>query len=85
MAPECVKYHKRIAELVSIRTQEDYSKIMNHIRTRVRFTLLKSTLIAIRGERGKQKKSDGKCLFITFFGFIASSSIVLLLDFLTLL
>ena len=57
MAPECVKYHKRIAELISNKTHEDYSKVMNHIRTRVRFTLLKSTLIAIRGERGKQKKS----------------------------
>ena len=62
MAPECVKFHKRIAELISNKTQEDYSKVMNHIRTRVRFTLLKSTLIAIRGERGKQKKSDGKCI-----------------------
>ena len=57
MAPECVKYHKRVAELISNKTHEDYSKVMNHIRTRVRFTLLKSTLIAIRGERGKQKKS----------------------------
>ena len=62
MAPECAKFHKRVAELISNKTHEDYSKVMNHIRTRVRFTLLKSTLIAIRGERGKQKKSDGKCL-----------------------
>ena len=57
LTSECVKYHKRIAELISNKTHEDYSKVMNHIRTRVRFTLLKSTLIAIRGERGKQKKS----------------------------
>ena len=63
MAPECVKYHKRIAELISNKTHEDYSKVMNHIRTRVRFTLLKSTLIAIRGERGKPKKAQAniKC------------------------
>ena len=57
MARECTKYHKKIAELVANKTKEEYSKVMNHIRTRLRFTLLKSTLIAIRGVRGKQERS----------------------------
>ena len=57
MAPECTKYHKKVAQLVSAKTNEEYSKVMNHIRTRLRFTVLKSTLIAIRGVRGKQQKS----------------------------
>ena len=56
MAQECTRYHKKIAELVANKTKEEYPKIMNHIRTRVRFTLLKSTLIAIRGVRGKPEK-----------------------------
>ena len=56
MAPECTRYHKRVAELISNKTGEEYSKVMNYMRTRVRFTLLKSTLLAIRGERGKPKK-----------------------------
>ena len=43
MARECTKFHKKIAELVAIKTKEDYSKVMNHIRTRIRFTLLRST------------------------------------------
>ena len=57
MAPECTRYHKKIAELISNKTKEEYSKVMNYIRTRVRFTLLRSTLLAIRGERGRPKKA----------------------------
>ncbi len=56
MAPECTKYHKKVAELISKKTKEEYSKVMNHLRTRIRFTLLKSTLLAVRGERGKPSK-----------------------------
>ena len=57
---ECTKYHKKIAQLVANKTKEEYSKVMNHIRTRLRFTLLKSTLIALRGVRGKQEKNINK-------------------------
>ena len=53
MAPECTRYHKKVAQLISRKTKEDYSKVMNHLRTRIRFTILKSTLLAVRGERGK--------------------------------
>ena len=56
MAKECTKYHKQVAQLISLKTKEDYSQVMSHLRTRLRYTLLKSTLIAIRGERGKEKK-----------------------------
>ena len=56
MAKECARYHKRIATLISNKTKEDYSNVVNHIRTRVRFSILKSTLVAIRGQRGKPMK-----------------------------
>ena len=55
MAKECTKFHKKLANLISNKTKEEYSHVMNHLRTRLRFTLLKSTLIAIRGERGKSR------------------------------
>ena len=57
MGPECTKYHKRIAELISAKRGEQYSDIINHIRTRIRFSLLKCTLVAIRGERGRRRLS----------------------------
>ena len=66
MGPECTKFHKKVAELVSNKTKEDYSKVMNHIRTRLRFTLLKSVLIGIRGERGKSRKSIVNITEISF-------------------
>ena len=57
MAPECTMFHKRVAELISMKTKEEYSHVMNHLRQRLRFTLLKSTLIAIHGERGKPQRA----------------------------
>ena len=57
MGPECTKFHKRVAGLISKKTKEDYSKVMSHLRTRLRFTLLKSVLISIRGERGMRRKN----------------------------
>ena len=38
-----------------------YSHVMRHIRTRIRFSLLRCTLIAVRGTRGSfrdQKEQD---------------------------
>ena len=55
MAPECTKFHKKIAQLISFKTKEEYPQVMNHHRTRLRFCVLRSTLIALRGERGKRR------------------------------
>ena len=66
MAPECTKFHKRIAQLISFKTKENYPQVMNHLRTRLRFTLLRSTLIALRGERGKAKKPQSNITDLSF-------------------
>ena len=58
MGPECTKYHKRIAELVTVKRDEAYADMMNYIRTRIRFALLKSTLIAVRGVRGRSRRGN---------------------------
>ena len=58
MAPECARYHNKVALLIANKTNEEYSKVVNHIRTRMRFTLLKSTLLAVRGYRGKPKRQQ---------------------------
>ena len=58
MGPECTKYHKRIAELLSNKRGESYSDVMNYLRTRIRFALLRSTLIAVRGERGRRRRMN---------------------------
>ena len=56
MAPECARYHKKVAELIAYKTNEEYSKVVNHIRTRLRFTLLKSTLLGVRGTREENQR-----------------------------
>ena len=53
MGQECIKMNKRLAELIALKRKENYSHVMQHIRTRLRFALLRCTLIAIRGVRGK--------------------------------
>ena len=57
--PQALKYHKRFAELIAKKRNEDYKHVINHIRTRIPFPILRSVLVAVRGERGKiyQSKS----------------------------
>ena len=56
MGLESTKYHKRVAELIAAKRGEQYSDVMNHIRTGLRYALLKSVLVAVRGERGRSRR-----------------------------
>jgi len=53
MAPECNRVNK-LAEKIAEKCLEPYASVMTYIRTKLRFALLRSTLAAIRGFRGKQ-------------------------------
>ena len=50
-SPECLKFHQRLASLLSIRRNESYAETITYIRRKVRFCILRTTLIAIRGHR----------------------------------
>ena len=52
-APECSKFHQRLAEIISSKRKEQYSKVLNYIRTRISFAMLKSILVSIHGVREK--------------------------------
>ena len=58
MGNEAKSFHKRMALLISQKRNEEYSHVLNYIRTRLRFALLKSTLTALRGVRGKRTRED---------------------------
>ena len=58
MGPECQKLNKRLAELIAKKKKESYSHVIGHIRTKLRFALLRSVLVAIRGIRGKESVYD---------------------------
>ena len=66
MGPEATKYHKRVAELIAAKKGENYADVMNHIRTRIRFALLRSVLVAVRGERGKRKTPSQPISSVSF-------------------
>ena len=51
--PCCTKVIKRMAGKIAEKKGENYSHVMNFVRTRLRFALLRSVLIAVRGSRGK--------------------------------
>ena len=58
MGPESTRFHKRLAVLISAKRGEEYSHVMSHIRTRLRFAILKCTLFAIRGDRGRNRRKQ---------------------------
>ena len=51
--PECTRVLKKVADKIANKRGEQYGHVMSFIRTKLRFSLLRSVLIAIRGERGK--------------------------------
>ena len=53
MGLEADKFHKRIATLISEKRGIPYSDAISHLRRKLRFSLLKTTLAAIRGHRGR--------------------------------
>ena len=58
MGPECTRYHKKVAQLISKKRNENYADVMNVIRTKIRFSLMKTTLVAVRGERGRSSREN---------------------------
>ena len=67
MAPECTRVNKRLAEKIAEKRREPYASVITYIRTNLRFALLRSTLAAVRGFRGKQ--SDGHLQDLTDIDF----------------
>ena len=64
--PQATAYHKKLATLIARKRNEEYGHVINHIRTRVRFSLLRSVLVAVRGERGKKSGSTKPISSVSF-------------------
>ena len=62
---------RRSADKIIKKTKEE-CLMMNHMRTRIRFSIMHSVLVALRGQRGKQKTS-AKPLAVTSFDLIPQS------------
>ena len=60
MGREANKFFKKLADQLSRKSGQQYSEAMTFIRKRVRFDLLRTTVIALRGERGLKSSSAVK-------------------------
>ena len=59
MGKEAESFHKRLATLISNKRNILYSEAMSYIRRRLRFCLLKATLMALRGFRKPSHSTVG--------------------------
>ena len=53
MLPECKRLVNKLAELYAIKEKNRYQVVVRYICTKIRFALLRSCLVALRGFRGK--------------------------------
>jgi len=57
MGRECLRYHSRLAELISAERGEDYAKTLMWIRGKVSFSILRSALLCHRGSRSNRRRT----------------------------
>ena len=66
MGNECLQYHSRLVQLISIKEGEHYAKTISWIRARTSLALLRSALICLRGSRARRKAfCDLRTLILT--------------------
>ena len=54
--PLCGAFIKKLSSLISDSKNEKYEDVVFHLRVRLRFAILRSTLMALRGQRGRKLK-----------------------------
>ena len=55
MGPECLQYHRSLAEKLSNKTGDKYSDVMCFIRCKLSFMCVRSSLLCLRGSRRSSK------------------------------
>ena len=57
MADECLRYHSRLAKLLSSKKQESYTTIISWVRAKVSFAILHSVLLCLRESRTPRRRN----------------------------
>ena len=57
MADECLRYHSRLAELLSAKKQESYATTISWVRAKLSFAILRSALLCLRGSRIPRRRN----------------------------
>ena len=66
MGPRCTATVQKLAHMIADKRQERYPDLMGFIRTKLRFSLLRSVLIAVRGERGRSTAREPHLGYVAF-------------------
>ena len=61
---------KKVAHMIADKTQESYSDVINVMRTKLSFAMLKSVLISVRGSRGKPRRGPETPLSCLSFNLV---------------
>jgi hypothetical protein len=56
MAGKATAFHKRLAKLISDKKHERYSNVMNCMRTKLSFTMLRSVLVSLQTSKGRPSR-----------------------------
>ena len=66
MAPEATRYHKVLAEKISVKTGERYEDVTRLIRIKLSFLVLKAALLCLRGSRTVFSQNAASCTDFAF-------------------
>ena len=58
MGPECLQFHKSLAEKLATKSGEKYSDVMNYIRCKLSFMCVRSSLLFLRGSTTIQHRDQ---------------------------
>ena len=58
MGPECLQFHKSLAEKLATKSGERYSDVMNYIRCKLSFMCARSSLLCLRGSRTIRRRDQ---------------------------
>ena len=64
MGNEAEKFYRRVADLLSLKSRQSYADSIRYIRQRLSFCLLKTTIVSLRGFKGKKPAEYTKNLDI---------------------
>ena len=63
MSNECKQFVNRLADLIARKREERYCDVVRHVRTIIRFAMLRTTLVALPWYRGKKMDSKQETLY----------------------
>ena len=66
MSNDCKTFNDRLAQKIAKKKKDSYPDVVRYVRTRLRFAMLRATLISIRGYRGERERDIAEIGQVSF-------------------